>query len=279
MVRASTVRLLTRRVSLPGSYLRRALASIDAAIEYPKQPVVVTAQGGRLRFLIEDFHEYIQRNIYFMGYHEFRETRIVKKLLREGDTFVDVGANIGWFTVLAASMVKGQGSVVAFEPSTSIHEQLRANVELNGLTNVTLERVALSNQNGVAVLSGISQENAGTGTILASTKVGEKVSVACFDDYHASHSLGRIQVMKIDVEGAEMMVLEGAKDALRTGQIENIVVEVSDERLRSTGSSSAALAEMLREFGYRLFRATNTGLEPVDHGEHIGFVNLVAQRA
>jgi FkbM family methyltransferase len=249
-------------------------------MEYPTASEVVTAQSEGLRFRIDDYREYIQRNIYFMGYHEYRETRLLRKLLRPGDTFVDVGANIGWFTILAARLVGEKGKVVAFEPSSAIYDHLTANVSLNGLSNVQAERTALSDTNGTAVLTGIGVENAGTGTILATGgSLGEEVPTMRFDDYCSSAGLEYVALMKIDVEGAEMMVLEGATESLHAGSIGAIVIEVSDERLRSTGSSSTELIELLRGAGYTISRANTTGLQPLEPGEHVEFSNLVAQRS
>jgi FkbM family methyltransferase len=262
---------------LSGRHVRKLLGILDAR---GSNPLAATVQSERLRLRKEDYREYIHRNIYFMGYHEYRETRLLKKLLNHGDTFVDVGANIGWFSILAASLVGEQGCVIALEPSKRIFEHLSANVALNSMTNIRAENVALSNQKGSARLSGIADDNAGTGTIVGpETSSGEEVPTMRFDDYRSSQALEQMTLMKIDVERAEMLVLEGAHRSLNDAAIANIVVEVSDERLRSTGNSSAELISLLRQCGYHISRLTNTGVQSLEPGEHVEFSNFFAQRA
>jgi len=109
MVNAANIQRLTRRVPLPERTVRSFLDRWDHVITYPPVPLLASSRSGRERFEIRDFHEYVQRNIYFLGYYEFRETKLVQELLRHGDTFVDVGANLGWFTLLAARCVGAAG--------------------------------------------------------------------------------------------------------------------------------------------------------------------------
>lgn len=109
---AQLVRLATRTLPLPGRIWRRLLSTAERFLQYPPTPFVADAHLSIGRFEIVNFHEYIQRNIYFLGYYEIRETRLVRRLLREGDVFIDIGANIGWFTVLAGRRVRTSGHVL-----------------------------------------------------------------------------------------------------------------------------------------------------------------------
>ena len=147
-----------------------------------------------------------------------RETRLLKKWLRPGDVFVDAGANLGWFTVLAGRLAGPTGKVFSFEPSPSIFEHLRRNVEINGLANVRLENSALGAAPGQAVLSGIRERNQGTGSIVrgvnASETAGCQVPVTTLDVYCKTQGIERIRMLKIDVEGAEGLVLDGAAQVL-----------------------------------------------------------------
>src|SRR4030095_11405574 len=80
--------------------------------------------------------------------YELTEREFLKRLLRPGDVFVDIGANIGLFTILAGRYVGAEGAVYAFEPCAKTYERLLANVELNRLTNVSCYQAALSNHTG-----------------------------------------------------------------------------------------------------------------------------------
>jgi FkbM family methyltransferase len=129
--------------------------------------------------------------------------------LRPGDVVYDVGANVGFFTMLAARLVGPAGSVVAFEPFPPALTALRRHVALNGLQNVRVEPAAVSRQAGVGAFSGHEQITMGH---LADQ--GElKVELTTLDE--AVRKAGRApDLLKIDVEGAERDVLEGGRSML-----------------------------------------------------------------
>src|ERR1700722_4854735 len=152
MIPARSLRAITRRIPLPGQLWRPVLEKIHPFIHYDEGDQIIKIANPRRVFLIRDEQEYIQRNVYFLDYYEIRETNYVKKILREGDVFVDIGANIGWFTLLASAGVGASGQVIAFEPSGRIHQHLADNVRLNDCRNVVLERLAISDTSGSAIL-------------------------------------------------------------------------------------------------------------------------------
>jgi FkbM family methyltransferase len=235
------------------------LEQLDLIILYPETSTVIPLWIEELNyhFEIRNYRECIQRQIYFRGFYELRETKLIKQLLRTGDTFIDIGANIGWYTVFVAHAVGTQGRVIAFEPSSQICDHLKHNVNLNSLQNVNVERIALSNQNGEAVFSGFSSKNEGGGAIIPKPeglKLGasENVQTLRFDDYAHSQQLGKVRLVKIDVEGAELMVLQGMSDALRNKVFDYMLVEVSDKQLKRIGSSSREVFSLLEDHGYSL---------------------------
>lgn len=91
---------------------------------------------------------FIERQLYLFGSWEATETAFLKRIVKSGDTVLDVGANIGYFTVLLSLLVGPSGRVFGIEPTQSTYEQLVKNVEINRLDNVTLCRVALSDKSG-----------------------------------------------------------------------------------------------------------------------------------
>src|SRR5712691_2447792 len=220
----------SRRIKPFLRVLRRSLA-------YPEGPTVVATRFGNGCFEIRNYRETIQRKIYFFGYWERRETLLVRRLLRPGDVFIDVGANLGWFTVLAARCVGPTGKVVSFEPCGRHYEHLQSNLRLNQLTNVIPEKLALSDTAGTAVLSGMHERNEGLGTIIGgSDRRGETVSTVRFDDYWAATGYDTtIRMIKMDIEGAEIKALLGMADTLRRKLCEYLIIEVSKKDLRRAG--------------------------------------------
>lgn len=266
---------------LPGWVLRSILAFIDSWIDYPALPFITTARWGIGKFEIHDLREYIQRNIYYLGYYEIRETRLFRKLLRPGDVFVDIGANMGWFTVLAGRQIGDNGHVFSFEPAKEIWRQLCRSVEINALNNVTLERIALSDKNGTARLTGILAENAGRGSIMGTESGidltnGEEVLVQSFDEYWGDIQHKKVRLVKIDVEGAEWKVLNGMKIFLGQKICDYLMIEISDERLRKSGMRAENALNLLRECGYKLFEIGMFRLTPIKNDQEINFANVLA---
>ncbi|NMG05944.1 FkbM family methyltransferase [Brasilonema sp. UFV-L1] len=257
-MKASTIRKFTQFPLLPNRVVKW-LNRYDTAITYPQLPVVVqiSSYGRSNQFEIRNLHADIQRNIYFRGYYEIREINIVKQFLRAGDIFVDVGANIGLYTILASNIVGQGGRVIAFEPSNQISKHLRRNLEINFIKNVKVEQIALSRENGLATWSGVMDTNEGAGSIIRNpenyTSIIEEVKTLKFDDYFVSHAFKKIRFMKIDVEGAEMLVLQGMSQVLEKKAVEYLMIEVSDYLLPTVGSSSQELFQMLQKSGYDLY--------------------------
>jgi FkbM family methyltransferase len=167
--------------------------------------------------------EFIARNIYLYGIWEIVGTRLLQALLRPGMRFLDIGANIGYYTLLAADLVKPSGDVHSFEPHDGIRAQLRRNVELNQLRNVQVRAEAVSARSGTVSFYRVVHDDTNLG--LSSLVPGERteqtpISVpgTTLDDYVAQLPDGRVDVVKIDVEGAESDVLQGAQKILRSGR-------------------------------------------------------------
>lgn len=230
-------------------------------------------------FLIRDEQEYIQRNVYFLNYYEIRETNYVRKTLREGDLFVDIGANIGWFAVLASAGVGASGQVFAFEPSRRIHQHLADNVGINNCGNVVLERLALSDVSGSAILANANPRNDGMGSIVHGGRAGEEVRTQTLDAYFEGRDAGTIDLVKLDVEGAEMFVLRGMRELLAAGRVRRILFEYHRGQQAAAGEPPQVIFEFLREFGFE-FHALNYfgNTRPLRNYEDLVYSNVVAMQ-
>lgn len=211
-----------------------------------------------------DLSDLLQRMIY-LGIYEREETEIALRRLKPGMTFLDVGANVGYFTLLASSRVGPKGRVIAVEPSGYAYRRLTEVVARNGLV-VATHRLGLSDRDGVIPLYLPADETHNHSPTMVrheGAAVAEEVPVRRLDDCLKEWDCGVIDLLKIDVEGHEAKVFAGARDALASGQVRSILCEFNDYWLRQSGSSPQALHDMLTGLGF----VDRDGVpEFVDHG-------------
>lgn len=184
-------------------------------------------------------------NIY-VGLHEFAEVAFVVHLLRPGELFADIGANAGTYTVLAAAVAGAR--VVAVEPVPDAADRLRANLELNQVAErVTVHRVAITNRPGTVRFTADADT---VNRIAAGEEDGHhliEVPATTLDGLFAAEPP---KVLKIDVEGHEAAVLEGARTLLATGAIMALVIEMGD---RSSRAAEILQRERYASFSYDPF--------------------------
>ena len=174
------------------------------------------------------------------GTYEREQTALFEKLLHAGDTVLDVGANVGYYTLLASVLVGGGGRVHAFEPEPRNAEFLRRHVRINGRGNVSVEQAAVSDRVGTARFD----FGSGTGTGHLADAGAIEVRTLRLDDHCAAHGL-KPRAIKIDVEGAEMSVLAGARQTLERHRPIVFLSTHGPEVHRAS-------LEFLRDLGYRV---------------------------
>jgi FkbM family methyltransferase len=191
----------------------------------------------------------------------------VRQLLKPGMTFIDVGANIGLFSVVAAHCVGPSGRVFAFEPQESLAAPFGENVRLNGLTNVIHVPVALGSTAGASNLFQISG-NDGQATLRLrdnERSVGPvaRVPVRTLSDVLREHGVVSVDGMKIDVEGGDLDVLEGFRDWLAAAPPRFIMCECLDRLLARFGHRSEDLIRFLQGYGYVVYQPSRAGWAPL----------------
>jgi len=201
--------------------------------------------------------------------------------LRPGMTFVDAGAHVGQYSLLASGRVGPAGRVIAFEPHPVLCPVLRRNLRRAGCANVTASSLALGRTNGRADLVLHPSANFGASSLRPDSAAAHlrraPVKVAALDDYLDRADVAKVDVLKMDVEGAELDVIEGASRTLTANPDIVLVVEFLRENPLRFGRTVEDLEARLRELGFLLLTLTADGLrryEPV--GEHP--VNVVAVR-
>jgi FkbM family methyltransferase len=199
-----------------------------------------------------------------LGTYERHELACVLDRLRPGDTFVDAGAHIGYFSLPVARRVGPAGRVVALEPSPPSLELLRRNVALNGFDWVTVVGAAAACEDGRARLQ-VSEHSAMWNTLRADTLDAESnsipVTTRCIDSVVADLGWPRVAGIKLDVEGAESEVLRGAEQVLARSPGAFLTIEVSGGGEERIAASMQTLG-WLEERGYRFRRMGRGGTGP-----------------
>lgn len=206
--------------------------------------------------------QFVSRCIREEGVWEPYETSLLLGLLQPGDVFLDVGANIGYFSVLAASLVGGSGAVFAFEPDPDNFRLLSANAELNGFGDrITAVEAGLSDTEGEGNLF-LSEDNLGDHQIYSADESRASVPIALYQGArYLSERLQSVDLLKVDTQGSEFQVMAGLMPLLR--KLKNpprIIIELTPHALRDAGSSGRALIELLATLGQPLWI--------IDHIEH-----------
>lgn len=196
----------------------------------------------------------VSKNLVFNNAWEPFETEIFKREVKPGNVVLDVGANIGYYTLLAARLVGPTGRVYAFEPEPANFALLQKNVRANGCANVILEQKAVSNQNGKLKLY-LSEQNKGDHQIFDSGEIRPAVEVDTvrLDDYFRDCT-GAIDVVKMDIQGAEGLALEGMDKLLRKFAGLKLFAEFCPERLKKCGTDPRDYLNRLGALGFRFDR-------------------------
>jgi FkbM family methyltransferase len=211
----------------------------------------------------------------FFGRGQFYEPEVAavfNRAIQPGDTVLDVGANVGIFTIQAAALAGPAGHVVAFEPASANLRRLAANLALNDLTNITVVDRPVSDQIGEVTFH-LSGDDPGRHSLWNpaahpddQNSRAEPRSVAMttttIDAELARLHLGPPRVIKIDTEGAEHRVLAGAINLLTEFEIPYIVAELHDFGLAQMGSSPAGLRGFMADLGYDTFLLYHDGSLP-----------------
>ncbi len=215
--------------------------------------VVDVEPGVRLAL---DPLDFVDQAILMSGAWEDDSWDAIDAYLDEGDTFIDVGAHIGYYTIKAARAVGPAGTVMAVEPNPVILERLRRNLDLNDLAaRVIVQPVAAFDRRDVLTLFVSPQSNTGR-TSLSETVAAQdgtpqavEVDAVPLDALVEEAGLTRLDVVKIDIEGAELTALRGAVRTLATLR-PVLVLEIIDSYLQNMGASEAELRAWLSEAGY-----------------------------
>jgi FkbM family methyltransferase len=222
----------------------------------------------------------LSKYIYFS--FEEAEIKFVKKFLKEGDTFFDIGANIGLFSLHLSNVVGNNGKIFAFEPTPETFRRLNENIEINGFKNILTENIGLSDQNGKM---DFNISNSGFDAWNSFAKLDDigkadtiQVSVYTLDDYIDNNNINKIDLIKLDVEGWELFVLKGGVKLLSTDNSPVLLVEFTETNAFAAGYYCGELYDFVKNYGYEWFSydSINNQLIPQVKKLHYPYENLIA---
>ena len=255
----------------PGRYM---LAEIAAKTLGPSKGTVEGYIG--LYQVSFDFGDQLQRLMYFNLYDQI-ETRLLHQLLKAGHIFLDVGANVGYYSLIASPLVGDQGQVHSFEPILSNRATLQQTITRNGITNIVVNSVAVGANKGSLTLYVNDDEigNSGWASIVPSKRRPKTISVdvISIDEYLQSQGIDHVDLIKLDIEGAEGEALRGMKNLLAQAEAPDLLFEVNPYLLNQQNVDSRMLSGYLAEQGYSLFEIGTSPPSLID--PHQIFTDLV----
>jgi FkbM family methyltransferase len=259
--------LVCRRFQdFPGRWrlVRWAIRHIRQTGSSMRQTTVSTVHGFRFTC---DLADWIGQYVFVTGAYEEPTSALMAELVRPGDLAVDVGANVGFFTLLLSRLVGESGRVIAFEPMPHALDRLRAHVALNRCNNVVIRDCALGSEAGTSQLYLGPRHHTSTAS-LKPRPGAATVDVACttLDEALGAESL--VACLKIDAEGWEPEVLAGAGRVLAQESAPFVIAEVSEP----------AWPAMLLTRGYEMFAIDRDGLRSPSEWQDSGQFNALFTR-
>lgn len=226
----------------------------------PKKDINLPCHG--LQILVRNPRKsLIGRSIYLSGLWEPETTHFISMKMKAGMNVLDVGADIGYYTLLFAKLVGAKGNVYAFEPIPKAKQYLDKNVELNELKNVSTFGFALFDDAGMVCLEDPFNKSKINPQKKRLSRNDIQVEMKVFDGLRSEESIGRVDFIKLDVEGAEMNILRGMRETIKKDRPE-IIIELHPSQLKDFGFSPSEFINFFSELGYQI--------DPVDR-LHVDF--------
>lgn len=220
----------------------------------PKGIVLISVQGSKMYVNTQD--KAIVPQLLRDGVWEKYETELIHKLIKPGDIVADIGANIGYYTLIAAKLAGDEGKVYSFEPESNNFELLNKNIKINGYTNCIPVKKALSNKKGEIKLF-LNSTNLGAHSFIDDRTLNRRggevyVQTITLDDYFENEvKSNKIDFIKMDAEGAEGLVISGAHRILKENNVK-ILMEFWPNGLRKLGTDPLKMLHELGSFGFKI---------------------------
>lgn len=209
-------------------------------------------------YLLVNAADHVQLHLFWYGYYEKNTIALWCSLIKPDDILVDIGANIGYYTVMGAQKA-AKGFVYAFEPSSKTYAQLLGNIAANGLPNVEALPMAVGAPAGMQPFYVSGPDNTAMSGLREAENfsgITEMVNVVSFDEWAAANNIDRIDYIKMDIEGAETDALFSMKQTLRRLQ-PVLFIEVRGRLLQQFGHTPGDIYQFLFALGYTAYDIVN----------------------
>ena len=200
--------------------------------------------------------DWIQENIYFLDKYEEAELIYLKSSLKKGNVFIDIGANIGVYSLFSSSILGQDGRVISFEPFSKNYNLFKKNISLNNYQNIQAEKIAISDMsNDIEIYYDEEETNLGMASSYATNSytISETVKATTLDDYINDKNISSLDFIKIDIEGGEFKAVQGMIKTLKSFY-PKLLVEILDDT-----KDKESLVKLLDDIGYKKFFIKNNG--------------------
>ena len=232
-----------------------------------KELEIKTFWEGKMNIILP---EGVSINIWRNGYAESDVSIYILKYLNKDESFIDIGAHFGFYSLLASSIVGREGHVLAFEPTTSTFKQLSKNIRNSNYENIKIYNLAAYNKNTIMEFNDYGIINSSFNSFFVNRGenklLGEKIKVntIVLDDFLVDNYPDRkIDMIKIDAESSEFQVLTGLKNTINKYH-PKIILEVGDFSINGT-KNSRELIEIVESYGYNSFELDKTTFQLVPY--------------
>jgi FkbM family methyltransferase len=239
----------------------RLIASNPVAFLNIIKPYLFQAKSGLIKingvnFSIDVELDPAMRKMYF-GSYEYELTNTMKKFLKEGDTFIDIGANVGYISAFALGLVGKTGAVHSFEPVPKYFECLKKVKKDNPDYNIFINDAAVGEIEGTSKIAVTNLRNIGWNTMVPNfmekSTISEEIEIKVLrlSDYLKTNYVKNLSLIKIDTEGFEFPVMKGLKEYLLGAKIlPNIIIEIAPGAYPHLNNSLSEFAQFMKELGY-----------------------------
>lgn len=191
------------------------------------------------------------------GTFEPIQTKLFIQSLKKGNTFIDAGANIGYYTVLASKLVGPKGKIYAFEPDNRNLKWLKDNIKLNNCNNVTVIPQALSNKSQNIFFEENSLSPGDSGIINSNIPNSRQIKAVTLDNYCQKNKINSINCLKIDTEGSEVLILKGAQKIIKKSKKVTLFSECNLKSLDNMGFKVNDLVDQIQLTGIKIIKIIN----------------------
>lgn len=275
-------------ITQPYQGLRRYLRKIAWSLRkrlYPNRSIIIPFDHD-LRLCVRPVDR-LGKRVRLNGYSDPELATLLDAYLAPGMTYFDVGAHFGQFVLMAGKRVAEHGAVHGFEPTRGTFSQLQTSISCNNMPWIKINHNAVADAPGQLELNVCATGKGEFNSIGTPMRTAqdidhvETVAAITLDDYCRENNISHIDLMKIDVEGAELAVLHGGKITFSADNGPDVVCEFNEVTARNMGYTTAVLYNQFVEYGYQLFRYNNASgqldNEPPDQ-VYNDTVNIIASK-